>query len=127
MTNSVTLNNMIESNGCNVDVGMADGIPEDRTYIKDLLGTRQAHPDCEQRVLEVRWNFVQDELIFDLNGLAILVKRTLPTKRQIVAITTLIEVTVQFIMKTFVVCRRYPSISKFVQAIQTACMEAIRT
>ena len=39
--------------------------------------------------------------------LAILVKRTLPAKRQIVAITTLVEVTVQFIMKKFVVCRRY--------------------
>ena len=91
VTNSVTLNNMIESNECNVapsNVGIAEGIPEDRTYIKDLLGTTQAHQDCVQRVLGVRWNFVQDELIFDLNELAILVKRTLPTKRQIVAITT---------------------------------------
>ena len=91
VTNSVTLNNMRESNECNVTsskVGMADGIPEDTTYIKDLLGTRQAYQDCEQRVLGVRWNFVQDELIFDLNELAILVKKTLPTKRQIVAITT---------------------------------------
>ena len=66
VTNSVTLNNMTESNEYNVapcNMGMADGIPEDRTYIKDLLGTRQADPDCEQRVLGVRWNFVQDSLI----------------------------------------------------------------
>ena len=91
VTNSVTLNNMMESNECNVapsNVGVAVEIPADKTYIKDLLGTRQAYQEHEQRVLEVRWNFVQYELIFELNELAILVKRTLPTKRQVVAITT---------------------------------------
>ena len=39
-------------------------------------------------MLGVRWNFVQDEFIFDLNELAFVVKKTLPTKRQIIAITT---------------------------------------
>ena len=39
-------------------------------------------------MLGLRWNFVQDELIFDLNELAMSVKGIEPTKRQIVAITT---------------------------------------
>ena len=90
-TNSVALNNMIESNECNLapsNVDMSGRIPEDKTYIKDLLGAKQEHLDSEKRVLGVKWNFIQDDLIFDLNELAILVKKTSPTKRQIVAITT---------------------------------------
>ena len=57
----------------------------DSVHSNDLNSGRQ---DSEQKVLGIRWNFVQDELIFDLNQLAILVKKIEPTKRQIVAITT---------------------------------------
>ena len=39
-------------------------------------------------MLGIRWNFVQDKLIFDLNQLANLIKKIEPTKRQNVAITT---------------------------------------
>jgi len=34
----------------------------------------------------VKWNYVQDRLVFDLNEFAILVKNSEPTKRNIVGI-----------------------------------------
>ena len=40
----------------------------------------------EQKILGVRWNFMHDELIFDLSELAILISNTQPTKRHIVGI-----------------------------------------
>jgi len=58
----------------------------DKTYKKNLLGGRVQPSENQQKILGVTWNFVNDELVFDLNELAILIKGTEPTKRSIVAI-----------------------------------------
>ena len=61
---------------------------EDKTYTKSLLGGKLGHYEDEQKILSVRWNFVRDELVFDLNELSILIGSTEPTKRNIVGIAT---------------------------------------
>ena len=62
-------------------------VDEDKTYTKEVLGGKQTS-DKEQRILGVRWNFVQDQLVFDLNELAILVRSAEATKRQIVSVAS---------------------------------------
>ena len=84
VTNSVSLSQNIQQN----ESELSQGSPEGNTHLRDLMGGNRGLQDSEQKVLGIRWNFIQDELIFDLNELAILVKRIEPTKRQIVAITT---------------------------------------
>ena len=92
VTNSTVLAQRIEHESASLKVtdGKADKIieEEDKTYTKDLLGGKQGPQDNEQKILGIRWNFVLDELIFDLNELAILVNKLKPTKRQIVTVTT---------------------------------------
>lgn len=61
-------------------------VEEDKTCTKDILGGVQISQDGEQKILGVRWNFVQDQLVFDLSELAILVRNAEPTKRCIVGI-----------------------------------------
>ena len=68
-----------EKKGCSV-------VEEDKTYTKDVLGGAQISQDGEQKILGVRWNFVQDHLVFDLGELAILVRNAEPTKRHIVGV-----------------------------------------
>ena len=51
------------------------------------MGGRLEQQDNEQKILGVRWNYVQDELLFDLNELAILISTIEPTKRHIVGVT----------------------------------------
>ena len=62
-------------------------VDEDKTYTKEVLGGRPTS-DKEQRILGVKWNFVQDRLVFDLNELAILVRSTEATKRHIVSVAS---------------------------------------
>ena len=61
-------------------------VEEDKSYTKDVLGSKQ-HSDGEHKILGVKWNFVQDTLIFDLNELTIVMTKLNATKRQIVGIT----------------------------------------
>ena len=61
-------------------------VEEDKSYTKDVLGSKQ-HSDGEQKILGVKWNFVQDTLIFDLNELANVMNSLKATKRQIVGVT----------------------------------------
>ena len=61
-------------------------VEEDKTYTKDVLGGVQVNQDGEQKILGVRWNFVQDQLVFDLSELVILVGNVEPTKRHIVGV-----------------------------------------
>jgi len=68
-----------EKKGCGV-------VEEDKTYTKDVLGGVQFSQDGEQKILGVRWNFVQDQLVFDLSELATLVRNAEPTKRYIVGV-----------------------------------------
>jgi len=58
---------------------------EDKSYTKDVRGSMQQ--DGEQKILEVRCNFVQDTLIFDLNELANVMNSLKATKREIVCVT----------------------------------------
>ena len=92
VTNSTVLAQQIEHESASVKItgGKANKVieEEDKTYTKDLLGGKQGSQDNEQKILGIRWNFVLDELIFDLNELAILVNKLEPTKRQIVTVTT---------------------------------------
>ena len=69
-----------DSNSCKVT-------EEDKTYTKDILGDKQ-HTEGEQKILGIKWNFVQDKLVFDLIEMAILMKNTDPTRRCIVGMTT---------------------------------------
>ena len=62
-------------------------VDKDKTYTKEVLDGKQTS-DKEQCILGVRWNFVQDRLVFDLNELAILVCSAEATKRQIVSVAS---------------------------------------
>lgn len=62
-------------------------VDEDKTYTKEVFGGRQAS-DKEQRILGVKWNFVQDRLVFDLSELASLVRSIEATKRHIVSVAS---------------------------------------
>jgi len=46
------------------------------------LGGKQGN-EVEQRILGVKWNFVQDQLLFDLSELVIVIRSIEATKRQI--------------------------------------------
>ena len=93
VTNSTTLQKRINETEAEVRDAYADNSKtrveeEDKTYTKNLLGGRLRQSENEQKILGVTWNFVNDELIFNLNELAIQIKGTEPTKRKIVAIAT---------------------------------------
>ena len=54
-----------------------DAVDEDETYSKIALGIEPTTSESEQRrqrVLGVNWNFVEDQLVFDLSGIAELAK-----------------------------------------------------
>ena len=89
ISNSQSLQERIEANegfssikeqkGCSV-------VEEDKKYTKDVLSGGQIGLDGEQKILGVRWNFVQDHLVFDLGELATLVRNAGPTKQHIVGV-----------------------------------------
>ena len=54
-------------------------LSEDETYSKITLGTEPTNSESEQRVLGVNWNFVEDQLVFDLSNIAELAKSCKPT------------------------------------------------
>jgi hypothetical protein len=67
-----------------------DAVDEDETYSKIALGIEPTTSESEQRrqrVLGVNWNFVEDQLVFDLSGIAELAKTCEPTKRNIVRLS----------------------------------------
>ncbi|CAB3994026.1 Hypothetical predicted protein, partial [Paramuricea clavata] len=61
-----------------------DAVDEDETYSRITLGTEPTASESEQRVIGVNWNFVEDQLVFDLSGIAELPKTSEPTKRNII-------------------------------------------
>ena len=91
VTNSTSLNQRIELNEQRFskleESGSCKVTEEDKTYTKDILGGKQ-HGEGEQKILGIKWNFVQDELVFDLTEMAILMRNTEPTKRCIVGVAT---------------------------------------
>ena len=58
---------------------------QDKSYTKDVRSKQ--HSDGEHKILGVRWNLVQDTLIFDLNELANAMTKLKAAKRQIAGIT----------------------------------------
>ena len=91
VTNSTPLSHRIELSEQRINTsGESDSckvVEEDKSYTKDILGGKQ-HSEGEQKVLGIKWNFVQDELVFDLTEMAILMKGAEPTKRCIVGMAT---------------------------------------
>ena len=60
---------------------------EDDTYAKTTIGMdNAAYSQCEQKVLGVNWNYVEDCLILPLKPLAQLACELLPTKRSILKV-----------------------------------------
>lgn len=89
VTNSTSLSHrveQIEQNNEGLIHTEPNIVEEDKSYTKDVLGSKQ-HTDGEQKILGVKWNFVQDTLIFDLNELANAMRSLKATKRQIVGVT----------------------------------------
>jgi len=89
VSNSMSLSHrveLMEQENEGVMHGESNVVEEDKSYTKDVLGSKQ-HSDGEHKILGVKWNFVQDTLIFDLNELANAMTKLKATKRQIVGIT----------------------------------------
>ena len=107
VTNSTTLQQRINETEAEVADGYADCSKtrvkeEDKTYTKNHLGGRLRQSKNEQKILGVTWNFV-NELIFNLNELAIQIKGTEPTKRKFVAIATKVYDPIGF-MAPVIIC-----------------------
>ena len=70
VTNSTKLNHHIglTEQGFNISQTSDKVVEEDKSYTKDILGDRQCI-DGKQKILGVKWNFIQDDLIFDLTEL----------------------------------------------------------
>ena len=89
VTNSTKVNHCVCSTEQDPDVSRISTkiVEEDKSYTKDILGDKQ-HVDGEQKILGVKWNFIQDHLIFDLTELARAMRGAEATKRHIVGISS---------------------------------------
>ena len=58
---------------------------EDGSYMKDVLESKQELPDGE---LDIEWDFVEHQLVFDLQLIAVRVRNLEPIKRHMVSIAT---------------------------------------
>ena len=89
VTNSTKLNHHIglTEQGFNVLQTSNKIVEEDKSYTKDILGDRQC-VDGEQKILGVKWNFIQDDLIFDLTELTRVMNGAEATKRHIIGAST---------------------------------------
>ena len=67
-------------------VSQLDQQLEDETYTRLMLGTSQRPAEREQKVLGVRWDIDQDELVFDPGDIADLANKVAPIKRQVVSL-----------------------------------------
>ena len=69
------------------DKAMAESVVhEEQSYTKTSLGDTQENSKSEQKILGVKWNFVEDNLDFDLMTVARLPSECIPTKRNICAV-----------------------------------------
>ena len=70
ITNSASLGRCIEVNERRLtkseETNSHKIIEEDKTYTKNILRGKQPC-DGEQKILGIKWNYVQDKLVFDLN------------------------------------------------------------
>ena len=61
-------------------------VHEEQSYTKTSLGDAEERGKSEQKILGVQWNFVEDNLVFDLMSVARLASECRPTKRNIAAV-----------------------------------------
>ena len=89
VTNSTKLNHHIglTEQGFNALKTNSKIVEEDKSYTKDILGDRH-YVDGEQKILGIKWNFIQDDLIFDLTELTRILTGAEATKRHIVGAST---------------------------------------
>ena len=57
---------------------------EEQSYTKTSLGDAQESGKSEQKILGLQWNFVEDNLVFELGKVARLASECRPTKSNIV-------------------------------------------
>ena len=58
----------------------------EETYVEATLPADQSSGPGEQKVLGVRWNVLQDQLVFELQGIVETAMRLDPTKRNVVSL-----------------------------------------
>ena len=87
-SNPVTSENIVEPERMqsSQDIPERDVTEEDKTYAKSTLGALEDATSTEQKVLGVRWNYVNDKFVFQLGEIASLARDTEPTKRNVVSI-----------------------------------------
>ena len=59
---------------------------EEQSYTKTSLGDAQESGKSEQKILGLQWNFVEDNLVFELGKVARLASKCRPTKSNIAAV-----------------------------------------
>ena len=59
---------------------------EEQSYTKTSLGDAQESGKSEQKILGLQWNFVEDNLVFELGTVARLASECRPTKSNIAAV-----------------------------------------
>ena len=72
-------------------------VHEEQSYTKTSLGDTQESGKSEQKILGVKWNFVEGKLVFDLSSVARLASECLPTKSNIAAVAATFYDTIGFI------------------------------
>lgn len=60
---------------------------EDQSYSKSILGADLSPTTTGQNILDVYWDYVHDQLQFNLNVLTLFLNTTAPTKREVVGVT----------------------------------------
>ena len=88
-TNSPELRKQLKlaENRCTTDVCSHPVSEEDCSYTQSTLGDHRETLDEKQKVLGVRWNFVNDCFVFDIQHLAEQAESENPTKRNVVSLT----------------------------------------
>ena len=82
MYDSEILQDVLVSDRATVD----SVVHEEQSYTKTSSGDVQESSKSEQKILGVQWNFVEDNLVFDLRTVARLASECRPTKKNIAAV-----------------------------------------
>ena len=88
-------------------------VHEEQSYTKTSLGDAQDSSNSEQKILGVQWNFVEDNLVFDLRTVARLASVCRPTKRNIAAVAAKFYDPIGFIL---------PVVGQFKLLFQDLCL-----
>ena len=111
VTNSSELRKRIAEN----EVDSSD-MEESTTYCKTMLGANSTATSEEAKILGIRWNFIEDNFIFDLTEVGMQAAGVRPTKRNVVSIAGRFFDPLGFYS---------PSIVQFKMFLQELCKEKI--